>query len=121
MTAGNYNVSIDRGFDWMLTLTWKDPNGNPYDLTGYSAAMKIRPAYADQTSVVYASLSSIGPSPEITLGGSAGTITLSLTGAATAAILPGSSVYDLRLTSPSGATTKLLEGIVSVTDEVTDQ
>src|ERR1700677_529379 len=115
--SGNYDFNLDRGFDWPLTLTWLDPDGNPVNLTGYSAAMNIGPNFADQTSTVFYALSSEGDSPEIVLGGTAGTIQLALTAAQTATIPPGAAVYDLRMTSPVPFATKLLEGIVQVRDE----
>jgi hypothetical protein len=119
MSGGNYDISIDRGCDWTITLTWNDSDGNPYDLTGYSAEMMIRPAYSDQTSVTYATLSTAGDSPEIVLGGTAGTIQLSLTNEVTSTMPPGAAVYDLLLTNASGSVSKLLFGIAQVWDEVT--
>jgi hypothetical protein len=80
--------------------------------------MKIRPAYADQTTITFYTLST--ETGEITLGGTAGTISLQLTDAQTDTIPAGTAVYDLRMTNPSGASTKLLEGTVCVADEVTD-
>jgi hypothetical protein len=117
--SGNYDICINRGFDWNLTLTWNDPDGNPYNLTGYTADMMIRPGYSDQTQLVFATLSTEDDPPEIVLGGEAGTISLSLTAAQTALIPPGAAVYDLRMTSPVPYATKLLEGIAQIQDEVT--
>jgi hypothetical protein len=123
VTAGSYDISIDRGFDWGLSLTWNDSSGDPYDLTAWSADMKIRPAYSDQTTLTYAWLSTAtgaGINGTVALGGNAGTIVLSIPAATTANIPAGNAVYDLRLTNPSGQSTKLLYGIVQVWDEVTD-
>lgn len=118
MTAADYNITIDRGFGWSLDMTWQDPNGDPYNLTGWSATMKIRPGYADQTTATFYTLSST--TGEITLGGAEGIIALALSDSQTAMIPAGNAVYDLRMTPPSGSSTKLLEGIAQVNDEVTD-
>jgi hypothetical protein len=56
----------------------------------------------------------------ITLGGAAGTITLSATATVTAALTaPFSGVYDLELVSGGGVVTRLLEGVATVSPEVT--
>jgi hypothetical protein len=56
----------------------------------------------------------------ITLGGAAGTITLSATAIVTAALTaPFSGVYDLELVSGGGVVTRLLEGVATVSPEVT--
>ena len=55
----------------------------------------------------------------IALGGSAGTITLTISAAATAALTAASGCYDLELVSGSGLVTRLLQGRVVVSREVT--
>jgi hypothetical protein len=50
---------------------------------------------------------------------SAGVITLSLTATETAALAAGRYVYDLELVSSGGVVTRLLEGVVTVSPEVT--
>lgn len=119
MPAGKYDLAIDKGFGWTFDTTWNDSDGNPIDLTDWTASMKIRPNYADQTTVTYYSLSTT--TGEIVLGGTEGTIAMTLTDAQTDTIPPGNAVYDLRMTNPSGVSTKLLWGIVTVWDEVTDE
>jgi hypothetical protein len=119
MSGGNYDLSVDRGFDWSLTLTWNDADGNPVPLAGWSADMFIRPAFADQTTVIFATLSTADDPPEIVLGASDGIIQLSLSAAVTALIPSGAAVYDLRMTNPDGIASKLLYGLVQVWDEVT--
>lgn len=53
----------------------------------------------------------------ITLGGALGTLTAAQTGALT----PAKHLrYDLELVSPGGVVTRLLEGLVGVSKQVTD-
>lgn len=111
--AGTLNLTLAQGSTWSVTLTYKDANGAAINLSGYSAAMQVRVSHA-ATSTVLSLTSGSG----ITLGGAAGTITISVTAIATAAIEAGTYVYDLELVT--GATvTRLIEGSLTVTPEVT--
>jgi hypothetical protein len=74
--------------------------------------MQIR-AYPLATPILY------DASSDITLGGVAGTITLLIPAADTATFTWWVGVYDLKLTSSSGVVTRLLEGSVAVSPEVT--
>lgn len=113
--ASSYNFTIDQGSDWTAVLTWKI-NTVAVNLTSYTARMQMRAAHGALTTL--ASLTSaVGGG--ITLGGVAGTITLTLNAVATAALPPGDHVYDLELVSSTGVVTRLLEGRLTVTQEVT--
>jgi len=98
ITPGNWNFTIYQGGTFRYVITWKDENNTPINLTGYSAQMQARTSAASATTLLDISTASGG----ITLGGSAGTITLFLSAAATAALKEGVGVYDLRLTAPGG-------------------
>ncbi len=113
--SGSYDFTIEKGTYWNRALSWT-ADSVPVDLTGWTAHMQVRPAYANQTSVVLADLTD---GSGITLGGTAGTILLELTGTQTAALSFDTAVYDLYLTNPSGRPTRLLEGIVTLSDQVT--
>jgi hypothetical protein len=115
MAAGTLNLTIDQGTTWNCVLTWKI-NGTAVNLTGYSARLQARQHFSSGTTVL--ALTST-PADGITLGGVAGTITLSLTATQTAALPALLCVYDLELVSPSGEVTRLVEGTLTVTAEVT--
>jgi hypothetical protein len=110
------NFCIPQGGTWSQPLVWK--TGDPpaaVNLTGYTARMQARAKVADATPVISLTTETAGG---ITLGGSAGTITLALTAAQTTAITAGRYVYDLELVT--GTTVRrLLEGIITVSAEVT--
>lgn len=114
MAAGEYSFSIECGTDWTLTLTHKDSSGNAINNTSYSANMDIK---SSAGGTLIKNLSSAGG--EITLGGSNGRITLSLTDAETSAITAGRYVYDLELTDSGGLIERLIEGNVTFKAEVT--
>jgi hypothetical protein len=107
-------VTIEQGANWQLTATWKDSAGAAVNLTGYTARLKVKDKYGGTQ------LLSITSSDSITLGGAAGTITINVAAATTAALAaPASGVYDLELVSGAGVVTRLLEGTVKIAPEVT--
>jgi hypothetical protein len=109
-----YDLEIKQGATFSLTATWKDSTGTAINLTGYTARMQVRSAYDSSTTII-----SLTSSSGITLGGSAGTIAITVSATTTAALTaPWSGVWDLELVSGGGVVTRLLEGIVSVTPEV---
>lgn len=111
--AGTLNLTLAQGSTWSVTLTYKDANGAAINLSGYTAAMQVRASHAASTTVL-----SLTSGSGITLGGAAGTITITASAATTAAIEAGTYVYDLELTTGS-TVTRLVEGSVTVTPEVT--
>jgi hypothetical protein len=113
MTAGTYSLTIEQGATLRLIVTYKDPTGAPIDLTGYSARCQIRRSVGG--SIL---LNLTTQNGGIILGGSAGTITL-LASASTTTPLTGSGVYDLELVSSGGEVTRVLEGTVVISPNVT--
>ena len=84
---------------------------SPVDLTGYTVEMQFRP-YAGSSTLYY------DASSDIVLGGTAGTITITIPASVTNGFTWPSAVYDLILTSSSGVATALLSGTVTVTTSV---
>ena len=98
-------------FDYQLTWT---VGGSAVNLTDYTSRMQVR-QYADSTATVLSFVNGTG----ITLGGTAGTITLAAVATATSPIEAGQYVYDLELVSGAGYVTRLVEGSFVVYSEVT--
>ena len=115
MTAAKHNLTIDQGATFRITLTYKI-DSTPVNLTGYAARMQVRERYDSETTAV--SLTS-APGGGLTLGGSAGTIAIEITDVQSAAMPAGRLVYDLELVAPNGDVTRLVEGTMTVTPEVT--
>jgi len=116
MAAGRHNFTIEQGATFDELITYKDAAGNPVDLTGYTARMQIREKITDATPVHSMDTTTGG----ITMGGTAGTIQLFISDADTAAMnMPKGGVYDLEIVSPTGKVTRLLEGKVIFSPEVT--
>lgn len=112
---GNYDFTIYQGATFSNVLTWKDDMGTAFDLTGYTARMQMRASQDEATPFVTLTTENGG----IALGGEAGTITLTITAAATSAITATGGVYDLELVSGAGVVTRLLEGGILISKEVT--
>lgn len=114
--SNRYNLNIDQGATLSVVATWKDSNGTPVNLTGYTARLQVRNDFAAGSAVLSLTTENGG----IALGGTAGTVTLSAAATATAALsAPYVGVYDLELVSGGGVVTRLLEGTANVTPEVT--
>lgn len=114
MSAGIWNILADQGATFSRIVTWKTSAGVLVNLTGYTAEMQIRESY-DSVSPVLTLSTSNG---RISLGGAAGTITLTIQ-AANMDMDAGRYVHDLELTSAGGAVTRLTMGTFLVRPEVT--
>ena len=112
VSPGFYSITCYQGATFNKTFTWTIDE-TPFDLTGYTARMQVRPTKESSTTIL-----SLTSSSGISLGGAAGTIALNVTATATAALAAGVYVYDLELVSGSGAVTRLLEGKFIVSAEV---
>lgn len=111
---GQYDITVYQGATFSQLLTWKDESGTPINLTNYTARMMARTSI--DAAAPFLTLSS--PSNGITLGGAAGTISLSISAAATA-LLESGGVYDLELEDAGGNVTRLLQGNMLLNKEVT--
>lgn len=112
--AGIYHFAIDQGATLDRLITWTNAAGTPYDMTGWTARMQIRERAGGQ---LYASFTTEAGS--IVLGAVDGTIRIKATAAATAAWTWKSGRYDLELVDATGQVTRLLEGTVRLSLEVT--
>jgi len=121
MAAATYNISVEQGDTWTLSLVYRAPNnddgspGDPFDLTGCVAAMQIRTAVGATPPLV-----SLTETSGITLGTTDGSISIIITEAQTNLITTTRAKYDLHLTFPDGTTRRLLEGKVTITPSITE-
>jgi hypothetical protein len=106
---------VDQGATYTLAVTYKDSSGTAINLTGYTAAMQLRYSYDSATAVL--SLSS--PSNGIVITGASGLVTITISANQTAALSADTFLYDLEITSPTTVKTRLIQGVVVVSAEVT--
>ena len=115
MAAGELDLVIEQGATFQKKLIWQDATGTPIDITGYIGRMHIRETQ-DATTILVDLNTSNG---RITLGGTNGEIDLLIDATDTEALDFGSAVYDLELEDTGGVVTRLVEGKVSLSLEVT--
>jgi hypothetical protein len=115
MPAGKHDIYIEQGATWSLPLVWQTAEGVPIDVTGYTARMHLRKKLTDAAF----ELELTTENGRITLGGADGRINLHLDAADTEGIDIKAGVYDLELVAASGVVTRLLQGAVTVSLEVT--
>ena len=114
IAPGILNLTFSQGATWKLSMTYTNSTGDPIDLSDYSARMQARPSYESATKVL-----DLANGTGITLGGTAGTIDLLVPANTTAAIGAAQYVYDLEIASASNEVTRVVEGTLLVTPEVT--
>jgi|DEB0MinimDraft_10_1074344.scaffolds.fasta_scaffold10467_2 hypothetical protein len=109
--AAKANMIIEQGTDFSSTITVQDSSGNITNLTGYTAAAQIRKHYTSNSAVSFTT--GFGD-PR-----SDGELTLSLTRIQTSNMESGRYVYDVELTDSANTRSRLVEGLVTITPEVT--
>jgi hypothetical protein len=113
MAAGKYNIKVEQGTTFILDFTIKT-GSTPWNLTNYTARMQVRTSVNATTTLL-----SITNSDYITLGGSLGTVAISVPASLTDDLIAGRHVYDFELVSSGGQVWRVLEGKFSVSPEVT--
>lgn len=116
MAAGKYNFTIEEGSTFTKVLTWytDETRTTPVDLTSYTARMDIRATIDTVATIIELTTENGG----IALGGTAGTITLTITATQTGAMDFDSAVHDLEMITGT-TVTRLVEGKVNFSPEVT--
>ena len=104
------NIFIDAGANYSNTITVASAGTAPLNLTGYTVKSQIRKSYT--STIAYNFTTSVFNAVE-------GKLRLELNAEQTGAIPPGRYLYDVEITSPSGFRTRVVEGIVTVTPEIT--
>lgn len=113
--AGYYDIKIDQGATYRQEFIWKDSAGDPIDLTSYTARMQIRRKVSSTAAEHEATTENSG----IAITAGTGSVVVTISATDTAAFEFTKGVYDLELISGSGVVTRLLEGTVEVSPEVT--
>lgn len=114
-TPAKLKFTIYQGATFRKRLTWKAPSGILIDLTGCTARMQVRSEV--ESAEVLLELSTTNN--RIILGGANGTVDLDVCDEDTAAITWDSGVWDLEIAHPDGTVTRLAQGSISVSPEVT--
>ena len=106
--AAHVNIVIDQGTTFNTTYSFTDDNDEPIDFSTFSANSQMRKSYSSNTAYTFTvSLSNNG------------IITLSMNAATTSTITAGRYMYDLEVQDVNGTRSRLVEGMVTVTPEIT--
>lgn len=103
------NLLIDQGSTFQATINVTDEDDAVIDLTGYTGAAQMRKHYTSSNSQAFT----------VSISPSLGAVTLSLSANSTGNLVSGRYVFDCELTDGSGYVSRLIEGIVTVTPQVT--
>lgn len=112
ISPGTYNINAYQGATFNFVATWTI-GGTAVDLTNYDAAMQVRSTYSSSNPIF-----SLTNGTGITLGGTAGTITVEISATAMGSATAAQYLYDLELDSGSEVT-RLLQGTFEIKPEVT--
>lgn len=113
--AGSFDFTIEQGATFHLAMTWKIDDV-PVNLTNWTARLQARVDVEDTETILSLTTDAGGG---ITLGGALGTITLDRNATQTALLQAGQFVYDLELISSVSSVTRLLQGQLTISAEVT--
>ena len=109
MIATKYNLVVEQGCDFSYTIPLLDPSQNKLDVTGYTANALMKKFYTSVNTYSFG----------IQLVN--GALTITMNAVQTANIAMGRYVYDAILyNSNSNTTSRLIEGIVTVTPGVAE-
>lgn len=111
--VAKYDFSIPQGTDLSVPFLLKDSEGAPVRLEGFSVRMQLR-RFVTASDVIDELSTENG---RVTLGG--GGFSLSFPNAVTERFPSGYLVYDIELVSPDDLVTRIVEGKIRVTAEVT--
>lgn len=112
MPAANYDILIEQGATYQQEFVWKDSAGTPVDLSTYSGRMQVRQLKTE------AILLNLTEGSGVTLG-SDGSINIFVSATVTSALPLVPARYDLELEDSTGIVTRLLQGDVTISAEVT--
>lgn len=113
--VAKYDFSIPQGTDLSVPFILKDSEGTPVRLEGFSVRMQLRrfvtaPDVIDELST---------ENGRVTLDDNGGGFSLSFPNGVTEKFPSGYLVYDIELVSPDDLVTRIVEGKIRVTAEVT--
>lgn len=106
--AARVNIILDQGTTFNTEFSFTDDNDEPIDFSTYTANSQMRKSYTSNTAYSFT----------VSLANN-GLITLSMNAATTSTISAGRYMYDLEVQDTANTRSRLVEGMVTVTPEIT--
>ena len=104
-------LTLDQGTTFETSVSLTNDDQTTINVTGYSFAAQIRKSYYSANPVANLTIT--------VTDAATGNIKLSMTSANTANVRAGRYLYDLIMTDTGGVKTRVIEGIITVTPQVT--
>lgn len=109
MPALTANFEIDQGADHGISFRLRDEDNIPVDLAGYTGRAKMRKTLNTSKSQDFV----------VVINTISSSVNLLIAAANTAKLVAGQYVYDVELISSANLVTRIVEGIVTVSPQVT--
>lgn len=103
-------LTIDQGTTFQTSIDLANDDGTAINVANYTFESQIRKSYYSSNATANLTVTVVDEAN--------GNVTLSLTAAQTANITPGRYLYDVKMTTAADVTTRIVEGIVTVTPQV---
>lgn len=115
MSAAVYDFTIEQGTTHRMSFLWEDSEAVPINLTSYTARMQARKAFNAEEVLINATTEN----GMITLIPATGEVQIELPESITALLTWSQALYDLELISSDGTVTRLVQGSITISREVT--
>ena len=103
-------LTIDQGTSFETSIDLTNDDGTAINVANYTFQSQIRKSYYSSNATANITITIVDAAN--------GNVKLSITSANTANITPGRYLYDVKMTSNTNVITRILEGIVTVTPQV---
>lgn len=110
--AQSYDLTIDQGSTFSVLLELQDATSQSLNLSGITFASQARESYDSPSASFVFTCSVNNPA-------STGSLYMILPAPVTIGIIPGGYVYDLEMTTSGSIVSRIMEGRIVVTPEVT--
>ena len=115
MSLAVYDSAIAQGSDWYINFQYEDSNGNPINLTNYTAQMQFRSLPNDPIVAL-----TLDTTAGIVITGLSGLIQVHATANQTGSMSAGYYYYDLEVTAPTtNIVTRIIQGQFQINPQVT--
>lgn len=104
-------LTLDQGTTFETSVSLANDDQTAINVTGYSFSSQIRKSYYSTNAVANLTVTVVDAST--------GNVKLSMTAANTANVKAGRYLYDLLMTDTGGIKTRVIEGVITVTPQVT--
>lgn len=108
--AAYAELTLDQGTDYAGQITLSNDDGTPLDVTGSTFQCQVRKSYFSANATANLDMT--------ILDAANGVVRLTLDAANTATIKSGRYLYDIKRTDANNQVTRLVEGIITVTPQV---